>query len=65
VGSAGALPDYLQALSDLALRDFWDAVQQLTERSLLLVRGTVWERRYSIHRLTESFLRTEIIKWDP
>jgi hypothetical protein len=29
----------------------------------LEVRGTVWERRYGIHRLTQTFLCTEIIEW--
>jgi hypothetical protein len=27
------------------------------------VRGTIQEKRYGVHRLTETFLRTEIIDW--
>lgn len=59
----GALPQQLQAISGLNEDDFWPAVHELFARSLLEVRGTVHERRYSIHRLTETFLRTEIIDW--
>ena len=35
----------------------------LRNRSLLEVRGTIQAKRYGIHRLTETFLRTEIIHW--
>lgn len=39
------------------------ALKQLAALSLVNVRGTVEERRYSIHRLTEMFLLNEVIKW--
>lgn len=38
-------------------------LKQLTALSLVNVRGTVEERRYGIHRLTETFLLNEVIKW--
>ncbi len=61
VAQTGALPEQMQAISGLDERSFWPAVHELFTRSLLEVSGTVRERRYSIHRLTETFLRTEIV----
>ncbi|MCA9875647.1 MAG: hypothetical protein KC441_18375, partial [Anaerolineales bacterium] len=63
VAASGALPEQMQAISNLEASDFWSAVRELTARSLLEVRGTIQERRYGIHRLTEAFLNTEIIRW--
>jgi hypothetical protein len=53
----------MQAISNLSDVVFWPAVRELFSRSLLEVQGNVRNRRYSIHRLTETFLRTEIIDW--
>lgn len=61
VARTGALPDQLQGITGLIEARFWLAVQELRKRSLLEVRGTIQDRRYGIHRLTETFLRTEII----
>jgi hypothetical protein len=63
VAEPGALPQQMLAMSSLAEDQLWPAVTELFSRSLLEVRGNVRERRYSIHRLTETFLRTEIIDW--
>ena len=63
VGESGGLPDYLQTISNLSAERFWPALHELRNRSLLEVRGTIQEKRYGIHRLTETFLRTEIIDW--
>lgn len=63
VGETGGQPEQIQAISGLSEEAFWPAVTELVSRSLLEVRGTVQERRYGIHRLTETFLRTEIINW--
>jgi hypothetical protein len=60
---AGALPEQMQAFSGLSETAFWPAVTELISRSLLEVRGTLHERRYGIHRLTETFIRTEIVHW--
>jgi len=63
VADSGALPEQMISISALDELVFWPAVTELITRSLLEVRGTVHERRYGVHRLTESFLRTEIIHW--
>lgn len=64
VGERGGTIEQMQAMSGLvAERPFWAAVRELTGRSLLELRENAWERRYGIHGLTESFLRTEIIHW--
>ncbi len=59
----GVKPEQMQAMSGLPEQELWPAITELVNRSLLEVRGTTWERRYGTHRLTESFLRTEIIHW--
>lgn len=63
VADAGGTPDYLQAISGLEGDRFWGALRELHTRSLLEVRGTLIEKRYGIHRLTETFVRTEIVGW--
>ena len=63
VAEPGALPEQMLTISGLPEGKFWPAVTELVSRSLLEVRGTLHERRYGIHRLTETFLRTEIIHW--
>jgi hypothetical protein len=64
VAESGGQPDYLQQISGLPADRFWPALQELRNRSLLEVRGSIHEKRYGIHRLTETFLRTEIIHWE-
>ena len=63
VAESGALPEQMQAICGLDEDGFWTAVHELVARSLLEVQGTLQERRYGIHRLTETFLRREIIHW--
>ena len=63
VAEPGAKPEQMRAISDLPEKGFWPAVTELFSRSLLEARGNIQERRYGIHRLTETFLRTEIIHW--
>jgi hypothetical protein len=63
VAETGALTEQMTAISGLKEELFWSAVTELVSRSLLEVRGTLHERRYGIHRLTETFLRIEIIHW--
>ena len=63
VADIGATPEYLQNVSGLEEDRLWPAIQELHRRSLLEVRGNLHEKRYGIHRLTETFLRTEIIHW--
>ena len=59
----GGTLNQLQALSKLTSEELTQALEQLTAISLVQVGGTLAERRYSIHRLTETFLLTEAIKW--
>lgn len=59
----GVTLEHLLAISGLTQRQLGLAIKELTDCSLLEVRGTAWETRYGIHRLTETFLRSEIIHW--
>ncbi len=63
VAEVGAAPAQLLAISGLTEAQLWPAITELWSRCLLEVRGTLREKRYGIHRLTETFLRTEIIHW--
>lgn len=63
VAHTGADLDYLGVISGLQEDALLLALQELTARSLIEPRGTILEKRYGIHRLTETFLRTEIIHW--
>ena len=62
VARAGAHPEQLQEVTGLVDAQFWLAVQELRKRSLLEVQGNIRERRYGIHRLTETFLNTEVLQ---
>ena len=59
---SGSLSQLL-TLSQLDPADLHEALQQLATLSLIQVEGDLEERRYSIHRLTETFLLNEAIKW--
>ena len=63
ISEMGGPPGYLRTISGLTEAQLWPAIQELRRRSLLEVRGSLQEKRYGIHRLTETFLRTEIIDW--
>jgi hypothetical protein len=60
--SGGGLPQ-IGVLSELHEEPLAAALTQLARLCLVDVRGTVDARRYSIHRLTESFLLNEVLKW--
>lgn len=53
----------LLALTQLDPADLNRALQQLAGFSLVQVSGDLEERRYTIHRLTETFLLREVAKW--
>jgi len=38
-------------------------LKKLVTLCLVNVQGTVEARRYSIHRLTETFLLNEVLRW--
>jgi hypothetical protein len=61
----GGTFDQLTALSDLKVEPLIQALEHLITLSLVEVRGDIEQRRYYIHRLTETFLLSEIAKWDP
>lgn len=61
-GNGGGLTQ-LAAASGLSLADLSQALEQLVMFSLVEMGGDLKQRRYRIHRLTETFLLTEIAQW--
>ena len=53
--------EYLLSISGLSENDLWPAIEELRQRSLLEIEGDLHGKLYGIHRLTDTFLRTEII----
>jgi hypothetical protein len=53
----------LIALSELEADGVNQALEQLMALSLVEVRGDLQQHRYRIHRLTETFLLNEVVKW--
>ncbi len=45
------------------LEDLSQSLRQLAALSLVQISGDLEDRRYIIHRLTETFLLNEAIKW--
>ncbi len=64
VSENGGTVEQLRTISGFDDADLWPAVNELVNRSLLELLGTTWDRRYGIHRLTSSFLQTDINRWD-
>jgi hypothetical protein len=65
IAQEGGTLDHMRNFSGLDEAEFHHAVYELYNRSLLERRGSLEERRYGIHKLTETFLNTEIINWPP
>lgn len=63
VAEAGAAPEQLLAISGFTEAELWTAIHELWSRALLEVRGTVHDKRYGIHRLTETFVQTDLTGW--
>lgn len=63
IGGEGATFDHLASITGLPPDDLSQALDILIAHSLVYVGGTVEERRYHIHGLTETFLRHEVAKW--
>lgn len=57
----GVTFESIQAISGLSKKTLAAALQALYNRSLVEPRGTIEERRYGIHRLTLSFIQTDIV----
>jgi hypothetical protein len=53
----------ISRLSDLSQDLLVEALEYLVKLSLVNVAGDLDHRRYSLHRLTETFLLNEVIKW--
>jgi len=54
--------DWLRSNSGLSARDFRHGLMQLRDDNLVEVSGTLSRPLYRLHRLTISFLRTDILK---
>ncbi len=63
VAEGGGGLEQIIALSTLADEPLTAALKQLVTLCLVHVGGAVEARRYSIHRLTETFLLNEVLKW--
>jgi hypothetical protein len=63
VADSGGGLDQIAELSRLAQEPLTTALRQLVNLCLVNARGTVDDRRYSIHRLTETFLLNQVVKW--
>lgn len=59
----GGTFDHLLHLSELEPAELIEALEQLVRLSLVEISGDISERRYRIHRLTETFLLQEVVKW--
>jgi hypothetical protein len=63
VAESGGGLDQIAALCELDDEEMAAGLQQLVALSLVNVRGTLEARRYSIHRLTETFLLEQVLRW--
>lgn len=54
---------HLAGLTGLDEEALYPILDLLIRLSLVDVGGTITERRYSIHRLTETFLHKQVLKW--
>jgi hypothetical protein len=62
VGEAGGTLKHLNAISRLPDNLLLRSIQELANRCLIEKRGSIDSTRYGIHKLTDAFLRSEIIK---
>jgi hypothetical protein len=60
--SGGGLAQ-IAALSEVAEEQLMAPLKQLVALCLVNVMGSVEARRYGVHRLTETFLLNEVLKW--
>ena len=59
----GFQKSFLQELCELPAARLSDVLTELVRHSLLEPRGTIHDRWYSLHRLTESFLLKQVNRW--
>ncbi len=55
--------DYLAEVGDLAVDELRAALSKLIVLNLVDARGGMYDRRYSIHGLTRTFLQEQVAKW--
>lgn len=60
---SGTTLAHLAALTGFEEEALYPALDLLIRLSLVDVGGTLTERRYHIHRLTETFLHKQVLKW--
>lgn len=60
--SSGMQVAQLKTVSELSKEALWNGIQELVQRSLFEPVGPTWDRSFRIHRLTQSFLQTEIVQ---
>ncbi len=60
---AGIDFDYIAGASGIQVDDLRTSLHDLTKLSLVDVYGKPKERRYTIHNLTRTFLKDQVIKW--
>lgn len=57
----GDTPAWIQSMSGLTGVEFYSALKELLDHSLLEIGGSLDEPIYRLHRLTATFLQTEIL----
>lgn len=55
--------DYLAEVGDLAIDELRTALSKLVTLNLVDARGGLYDRRYSIHGLTRTFLQEQVARW--
>lgn len=63
VAESGGSLEQIAEISGLSPEPLTAALTQLVTLCLVNVQGTLEIRRYGVHRLTETFLLNEVIKW--
>lgn len=60
---AGEEIEFLAEVGDLAVDELRTALSRLVMLNLVDARGGLYERRYSIHSLTRTFLQQQVARW--
>lgn len=63
VTASGAEVDDLVEISELPKESVVRGLDLLVKLNLVDVRGDLYQRRYSIHNLTRSFLHEQVLRW--